>query len=280
MTLKQAHTQWSAVPKHTVWAIKTRNYFQKVLLDHCGEIDVTLIDKHYIELLLKDCKESQKFRVNAISVLCHLLTWLHDREPEVYPAPDFTLDIASFGRKYTDEQAVSPSSRPSVSEKRPSTPTTSNNSKKEKAMEVSEKKIKKTANASRVIIQLDPSTLKEVARFGSATEAAKTIGIIDVSKPARTHTPGGGFYWAYVDEYNEEWKPAPVKSRKGISNKVNNGTAIASHQAHHRPTPESIKVSAHVVKVLSEASDDVLLAEIQRRANWHGDFTIERKYTL
>ena len=70
------------------------------------------------------------------------------------------------------------------------------------------------------------------------------------------------------------------KCAKVVACVNHDATAIASHQAHHRPTPESIKVSAHVVKVLSEASDDALLAEIQRRANWHGDFTIERKYTL
>lgn len=103
MTLRQAHAQWCSVPGNTALGAKTRIAVQKVLLDVCGDMDVTLIDRHYIDLLLKDSKVTdQRFRANAISVLCHILNWLHDMvDSKTYPKPDFDFNIASSQQQAT-----------------------------------------------------------------------------------------------------------------------------------------------------------------------------------
>ena len=96
-TFKQAYTQWCAIPENTALGAKTKIAVDKVLLSVCSDMDVTLIDRHYVESLLKGSKvKDHKLRVNAISILGHVLTWLHnEKDKKVYSLPDFNINIVS-----------------------------------------------------------------------------------------------------------------------------------------------------------------------------------------
>ena len=106
MTFREAHLQWSNIDRNHILAIKTRYAVNKVLMEKCGDMDVTLINKSFITLLMKDCKEDQSYKVNATSVLCHVLTWLHRKDPSLYQMPDFTYHIASVSSDVARNQAI------------------------------------------------------------------------------------------------------------------------------------------------------------------------------
>lgn len=65
MTFREAHIQWSNIDRNHILVIKTRYAVNKVLMEKCGDMDVTLINKSFITLLMKDCKEDQSYKVNA-----------------------------------------------------------------------------------------------------------------------------------------------------------------------------------------------------------------------
>lgn len=95
MTLKEAFTEWSNLSENKVLAAKNRNNMQQVLFKAYASMDVSLIDRHFMDLVLKDCKADHRSQVNACSVLCHVMNWLHEKDPKTYPAPDFDYNIAS-----------------------------------------------------------------------------------------------------------------------------------------------------------------------------------------
>ena len=52
MTFKEAFSQWSELPEFKVLATKNRANVQRVLMDVCGDTDVTLFKRQFVEKLL------------------------------------------------------------------------------------------------------------------------------------------------------------------------------------------------------------------------------------
>lgn len=276
MTFKQAYTQWCAIPENTALGAKTKIAVDKVLLDVCADMDVTLIDSHYVDMLLKNSKViDYGLRVNAISVLGHVLTWLHnEKDPEVYSLPDFTISIVSTGKPANNATVSAP---PQKVVKKPSFPVSQ---KKESQLKTAKKMIpKKSVNKvknpkrdgqylRRSVVQIDMDTLQEVARFNTASAAERQLHIKNVLRSIDRHGTSGGYYWEFADLFKEGWQP--TKRR----------------QDYHREVPEAaIKVTAAKNVVTNDSSemtisqqreflqfipDAMILEEIRRRDNWHG----------
>lgn len=269
MTFKEAHTKWSSLQENQILAGKTRNAVYKVLMEKCGDMDVVLIDKNFVTLLMKDCKESQQFRVNAASILCHVLNWLHKESPSEYPAPDFTYSISNVGYSHADTDIDNGGVKKKVVVKTASEPKknivvttaiTDNKTvnKKGRDMKKEEENTEKKAYQRRAVVQIDPTTLKEVARFDTAAAAEKVLSVKNVIRAITRNGLAGKYYWAFADEFTEDWQP--VKSNIRIFGRV--------------AAPKKSTLS------LADISDDDLYAEIKRRGNWHGDIVIEKKITL
>ena len=388
MTLNQAFTQWAAIPDNKVLAAKNRTNMQKVLLEKHGSMDVTLIDRHFMDIVLKDCKADHRAQVNACSVLCHVLTWLHGNDPKIYPAPDFDYNIASTkpleqsvkvakpkaksvekpkvevsesksqvpaldetedplqGIDFSDEKenlnhisvmqennttvkkpgkAPIPVAQldqktlavikiwPSLSEAEretgacnldravknarlaagffwciPENAETFKPNPKAKVVKREKKTVTDGQYLRRPVVQIDTTTLKEVARFETAKAAEKALGIKNVLRAIDRCGISGGFHWAFADEFNEGWHP--VKRERGYRRVVPQ-TVINAHKATAQKKTRVIKkcIDASVPssalpekqrEFLSQISDEILLEEIRSRANWHGTVSIDVTTTI
>lgn len=388
MTLKQAFTQWAAISDNKVLAAKNRTNMQKVLLEKHGSMDVTLIDRYFMDIVLKDCKADHRAQVNACSVLCHVLTWLHGNDPKTYPAPDFDYNIASTKPVEQPAKVAKPKaksvSKPSVevSEPKSQVPAHDDTEDPLQGIDFSDEKenlnhisvmqennttVKKPGKAPipvaqldqktlavikiwpslseaeretgacnldravknarlaagffwcipenaetfkpnpkakvvkrekktvtdgqylrRPVVQIDTTTLKEVARFDTAKAAEKALGIKNVLRAIDRCGISGGFHWAFADEFNADWHP--VKRERGYRRVVPQ-TVINAHKATAQKKTRVIKkhiddsVSSSSLpekqrEFLSQISDEILLEEIRSRANWHGTVSINVTTTI
>ncbi len=388
MTLKQAFTQWAAIPDNKVLAAKNRTNMQKVLLEKHGSMDVTLIDRHFMDIVLKDCKADHRAQVNACSVLCHVLTWLHGNDPKTYPAPDFDYNIASTKPTEQPAKIAKPKAKSvekpkvEVSESKSQAPAQDDTEDPLQGIDFSDEKenlnhisvmqennttVKKPGKAPisvaqldqktlavikiwpslseaeretgacnldravknarlaagffwcipenaetfkpnpkakvvkrekktvtdgqylrRPVVQIDTTTLKEVARFETAKAAEKALGIKNVLRAIDRCGISGGFHWAFADEFNADWHP--VKRERGYRRVVPQ-TVINSHKATAQKKTRVIKkcTDASVLssalpekqrEFLSQISDEILLEEIRSRANWHGTVSIDVTTTI
>lgn len=388
MTLNQAFTQWAAIPDNKVLAAKNRTNMQKVLLEKHGSMDVTLIDRHFMDIVLKDCKADHRAQVNACSVLCHVLTWLHGNDPKIYPAPDFDYNIASTKPLEQSVKVAKPKAKSvekpkvEVSESKSQVPALDETEDPLQGIDFSDEKenlnhisvmqennttVKKPGKAPipvaqldqktlavikiwtsrseaeretgacnldravknarlaagffwcspenaetfkpnpkskvvkrekktvtngqylrRPVVQIDTTTLKEVARFDTAKAAEKALGIKNVLRAIDRCGISGGFHWAFADEFNADWHP--VKRERGYRRVVPQ-TVINAHKATAQKKTRVIKkcIDASVPssalpekqrEFLSQISDEILLEEIRSRVNWHGTVSIDVTTTI
>ena len=276
MTFKQAYTQWCAIPENTALGAKTKIAVDKVLLDVCADMDVTLIDSHYVDMLLKDSKViDYGLRVNAISVLGHVLTWLHnEKDPKIYPLPDFTISIVSTGKPanatfvstYNKKVVKKPSfSVPQKKESQIKTDKTMN----PKETVNKEKKVKNDGQyLRRSVVQIDMNTLQEVARFNTASAAERQLHIKNVLRSIDRHGTSGGYYWEFADLFKEGWQP--TKRRQDYHREVPEA-AIETAAAKNVVTNDSSEMTiSQQREFLQSIPDAMILEEIRRRDNWHG----------
>ena len=262
MTFKQAFTQWASVPEHTALAASSRTAVTKVITEHYGDVDVRLFDKSYVEQLFTNCKQIKKYRVNAASVLCNILSWLHQREPSVYPEPEFNLSINSSGRpeEQHKQNATDSSAKKPVKQEKPSS------TKKE------------YSRKGRAVVQISIEDLKEVNRFPSTNAVKKALGFTNVSRAAAAHGISNGFYWAYEDEWNDEWKPLTYPAGREVNWIKTPAVAMTPAQSEEKRQNEITKVMT-VKDILGAISDEELLNEISRRDNWHGTISFTKSIT-
>lgn len=194
MTLKQAFTQWAAIPDNKVLAAKNRTNMQKVLLEKHGSMDVTLIDRHFMDIVLKDCKADHRAQVNACSVLCHVLTWLHGNDPKTHPAPDFDYNIASTKPIEQPVKVAKPKAKSvekpkvEVSEPEVQVPVKEETEDPLQGIDFSDEKenlnhisvmqennttVKRSGKAPIPVAQLDPKTLAVIKIWTSRSEAER-----------------------------------------------------------------------------------------------------------
>lgn len=280
MTLNQAFKDWSAVPEHKIHAAATRMSVQKVLLAQYGDIDVTLIDKHYVTMIIKDCKVDHRQVVNAISVLCHILTWLHDSDAKVYPMPDFDYNITSIGREPAKTSTKKSALRVSPVQQVPAAPAVESaptpekeDNKQDTSMKKGQRVKRDDAYLRRPVVQIDKETHQEIARFDTASSAEKSLGIKNVLRAIDRCGSAGGFYWAFADEFTEGWKPEkrPRDYRRVVPEAV-----IAQKKTI---TKQKKTASSKQREFLKGIPDAILLEEMRRRENWHGSVTITTTVT-
>ncbi len=130
--------------------------------------------------------------------------------------------------------------------------------------------MKKTSNQApavadkylrRAVVQIDPVTFQQVNRFETASAAEKILKIRNVLRACDRCGQAAGFYWAFADEYTEGWQP--VKRKKGYQRAAPKKPSVSVK------TP-TLSDKEKKSTVLSNISDEVLLAEIRKRESWRG----------
>lgn len=192
MTLKQAFTEWAAIPQNTALAARHRTATNLVLMKKYGDDDVRQFTAFYTRKLMQDCEVSQPMKTQAASILVHVLKYAAGKNACV--KPDFDFSIAGE-RPNTDTTA--PAAQPEAASDVPG-----GEAPKAQAPEPPSKGRKHGGGRPRVpVVQVDPKTGKIVARYEGNIEAALSVGA-NRSSVATAIVKGHlckGYYWFPAD---------------------------------------------------------------------------------
>lgn len=251
MTLKQAFTEWAAIPENTALAARSRSAVNLVLLKKHGDNDVRRFTEFAVRVLMQECKEPKSMKTQAASILVHVLNYAAKKG--VCQKPEFDYNIASAGEDRPTKESTSKltETKKSNSPRKPDKskgsrkPETEKKSPAAAASEVvggeasGEKspeppsgrdqsgrfiKGRKTWNTGKVgyfgggrkpvpVCQLHPETLEVVARFDDMAAAHRETCVYNIHRAVRDRKMSGGYYWCRQGE-EEGFKPGYVKGPK------------------------------------------------------------------
>lgn len=109
MTLKQAFTEWAAIPGNTAMAARNRSTVDDILLKDLGQMDVreltAFVVRKHMASIADSCDEIKKRKVRSASILVQVLKYA--AEKNVCVMPDFDYSIASAKDSYINNSARS-----------------------------------------------------------------------------------------------------------------------------------------------------------------------------
>ena len=295
MNLYQAYSQWSGFPENIGLANSYRMSFNKIFTPKYGKMDLSTFTKDFVKGILVKSKEHKEFKVKATSALSHVLKWVNQKYPGDYPSPDFSYELISTMEKEAEKNTQIkniPLINKDQETKDPLAGIDFNESKQTKRESKPEKrnksyKIREQAE-SRPVIKIDPVTGVELDTYPSPGAAQRILGIGNIGRAIQRNGVAGGFKWRYASQYSAK------KDKAETEKETTKATVIPEHpesaadreSSTESSQPANINITNHPKKVktrlllLASFTDDELLAEIHRRKNWHGEFTITKDYKL
>lgn len=228
MTLKQAFTEWAAIPQNTALAARHRTATNSVLMKKYGDDDVRQFTAFYTRKLMQDCKLPQPMKTQAASILVHVLKYAAGKNACVMP--DFDFSIAG--------------ERPTKDIPNPSGSTPKNSVQQKRSSEASQQVFGQESSEGAIapepplkrgkdgrgghntikVTQLSLKTLKPLRTFESAKQASEAVGLkssTGVSKAVKSRRAAGGYYWCKTGEEKsfvpEAKRPYNAKGRMLIN---------------------------------------------------------------
>ena len=273
MTLKQAFTEWAAIPENTALAARSRSAVNSVLLKKHGDNDVRRFTEFAVRVLMQDCKEPKAMKTQAASILVHVLNYAAKKG--VCQKPEFDYNIASAGEDRPTKESTSKLTETKKSNS-PRKPDKSKGSRKPET-----EKLPSAAAASEVVggeasgekspeppsgrggarhamavTQINPRTLKPMKTFPSFTKASEHVGLhsnSDIAKAIRRGGTAGGYYWRLAGQEGS-FKPERRMWKKCDGAKK---TPVQSNTA--LPKPEEIVRSTSIPGPEKPATDKSVL---------------------
>ncbi len=225
MTLKQAFTEWAAIPENTALAANCRHAFKSVLLDGNGKRDVREFTEFAVRAQLQKSKELQALKTKAASILVHVLTYAAGEGACV--KPDFDYTIAGTGETKPTKEArpkdpIAESVSEVVKEDASGEHSPEHPSGRDKFGQFT--KGMKPWNTGGVgyfgggrkpvpVCQLHPETLEVMANFENMGAARDKTGIFNIRRALDDHKMSGGYYWCRQGE-EKDFKPGYVRGPK------------------------------------------------------------------
>ena len=196
MTLKQAFTEWAAIPQNTALAARHRTATNSVLMKKYGDDDVRQFTAFYTRKLMQDCELPQPMKTQAASILVHVLKYAAGKNACVKPDFDFSIAGERPNTEIPDPSGSTP--KKNVSQQ----VFGQESSEESIAPEPPSKGKRHGGGRPRVpVVQVDPKTGKIVARYEGKIEAALSVGA-NRSSVATAIVKGHlckGYYWFPAD---------------------------------------------------------------------------------
>ena len=196
MTLKQAFTEWAAIPQNTALAARHRTATNSVLMKKYGDDDVRQFTAFYTRKLMQDCEVSQPMKTQAASILVHVLKYAAGKNACVKPDFDFSIAGERPNTEIPDPSGSTP--KKNVSQQ----VFGQESSEESIAPEPPSKGKRHGGGRPRIpVVQVDPKTGKIVARYEGKIEAALSVGA-NRSSVATAIVKGHlckGYYWFPAD---------------------------------------------------------------------------------
>ena len=241
MKLDDAYNAWGGQSENRELAQKTKKIFHNIWWliptnKPCNYYTLEVLGRALVQ-----ANGAHSDKVSAASVMCHVLNYAHNVDPEGNNKPSFTFsDIVNFeGSKPSPMVQMLDEFEAAANAQQP-TPITQSEAPLVKVKPAAKAKRmaelakrdggEAAAKAARAVVQLDPDTLKPVKVWPSCFAAQKELGIKNVQRAIVRHGISGGFYWCRPGD-EEVFKPLEKRGRE----KGKNNTKAKS--TTHRLTP-------------------------------------------
>lgn len=239
MKLDDAYNAWGGQSENRELAQKTKKIFHNIWWliptnQPCNYYTLPVLAR-----ALQQANGAQSDKVKAASVMCHVLNYAHNVDPEGNNKPDFTFsDIVNYtGEKEMTGDRSLAENKPAQKDLPGTCPLSSSQpllkvkpaAKAKRMVELAKRDGGKAAEkAAKAVVQLDPDTLKPIKVWPSCFAAQKELGIKNVQRAIVRHGISGGFYWCRPGD-EEGFKPLE-KHGKGKNKTKTKSTT-------HRLTP-------------------------------------------
>ena len=259
MTIKEAWEKWSSRPEVAPFASKNRLAFMTVFKAFLDK-DISDFDTDLCRKILDESIATREYKVKAASTLIKLLWFGFDHN--LCKAVQFELIDVLPPEKLSELETI----------------------KKIHARAIG----KKGGRPGEKVCKIDPTTFEVVDTYDSIAEAQRQNDGVFLDRALSKGYKANGFYWSrkpLVDSFIEQLKlksfglkpkKADPEERKKRSDqiKAERETAVkAGREAFNNAINET------VARVLEKATDEELLAELQRRG-WHGPIQLTKKIVL
>lgn len=244
MKLDDAYNAWGGQSENRELAQKTKTLFRKMWWWIHTNKPCNYYTLPVLARALQQANGAQSDKVKAASVMCHVLNYAHNVDPEGNNKPDFIFsDIVNYtGEK--DDRGQVPGSQQQMTGDRslaeqtredalPGTRPLSSPANDEPLVKVKPaakaKRMVELAKrdggeaatkAAKAVVQLDAETLQVIKVWPSCFAAQKEMGIKNVQRAISRCGIAGGFYWCRPGD-EEDFKPLEKRGRKKGKNKTN-----------------------------------------------------------
>lgn len=255
MRLDEAYQRWGSESKNRELFKNTKDVFRKATWklptnQPCSYYTLPVLARAFAASTL-----AHSDKVNAASVMCHVLNYAHSVDPDNNPNPGFTFgDITDYGGSGTatdayeepegKEESVQPADEP-----------------KDEPNQVQYPK---------GVVQLDLITHKVIKVWPTAHAAAKALGIQNIQRAIDRHGVSGGYFWCRHGE-EKSFTPAPPRL-------VHKTKPKAEQEPTPAPSAEPITdpdAPDYWGSCLYRVPDEKLVKEIRRRG-WKGQLIITK----
>lgn len=229
MKLDDAYNAWGNMSENRELAQKTKKIFHNIWWliptnQPCNYYTLEVLGRALVQ-----ANGAHSDKVSAASVMCHVLNYAHNIDPEGNNKPDFTFsDIVNYtGEQMTGDRSQMTGDR-SLAENKPAQkdlpgtcPPSSQPlvkvkpaAKAKRMAELAKRDGGKAAEkAAKSVVQLDAETLQVIKVWPSCFAAQKELGIKNVQRAIVRHGISGGFYWCRPGD-EEDFKPLEKRGKK------------------------------------------------------------------
>ena len=226
MKLDDAYNAWGNMSENRELAQKTKKIFHNIWWliptnKPCNYYTLEVLGRALVQT-----NGAHSDKVSAASVMCHVLNYAHNVDPEGNNKPSFTFsDIVNYTGEKENEMTEMTGDRSLAEQTRedalPGTRPLSSEplvkvkpaAKAKRMAELAKRDGGEAATkAAKSVVQLDPETLKPVKVWPSCFAAQKELGIKNVQRAIARHGISGGFYWCRPGD-EEGFKPLEKRGR-------------------------------------------------------------------
>lgn len=242
MKLKDAYERWGQQHGYHALYVKTHSVFMqawsKLNWDSpCKELTLPVLTQALANKKIVVAEE----KVQASSVMVHVLTWAHEQEPTETPKPQF---------KYYDLLNSTKQKKETI--------TIKETEQKEPNVKQEKDRLGRSRNrAPRAVAQIDPNTLQVIKIWPKMTAAEKVLGIFAIDRAIKKCRPAGGFYWCNEQDVTTF---QPAEDRRG-------------------KTARKATVEQEKTPTLSKFPDKALIDELRDRG-WRGKIALNIEVIL
>lgn len=208
MKLDDAYNAWGDMSENRELAQKTKKIFHNIWWliptnKPCNYYTLEVLGRALVQ-----ANGAHSDKVSAASVMCHVLNYAHNVDPEGNNKPDFTFsDIVNYtGEKENTSQPAN--DKPLVKVKPAA------KAKREGEL------ARRAGTVPKSVVQLDAETLQVIKVWPTCFAAQKELGIKNVQRAIVRHGISGGFYWCRPGD-EEGFNPLEKRGRKKGKNNTN-----------------------------------------------------------